>query len=160
MVIWSPEAEVVRREVLVIGAVVVQLVGVVVIDGSEADLRPAPCAGRRPWPRICLERASSGADSIPGSARRFIRGDRGNLRNAGVIWEDGADRQAGKHGELLGERGGAGFKVEGLSLSWAAVKSACKRSRWSRRRPRRAAARCAPGRRRTPPAAGQHPVRD
>ena len=37
------EADVVGREVLVIGAVAVQLVGVVVVDSSEADLRTAPC---------------------------------------------------------------------------------------------------------------------
>ena len=36
------EADVVGREVVVIGAVAVQLVGVVVVDGAESDLRTAP----------------------------------------------------------------------------------------------------------------------
>ncbi len=37
------EADVVGSEVAVISAVTIQLVGVVVVDGSETDLRTAPC---------------------------------------------------------------------------------------------------------------------
>ncbi len=110
------ETDVVRSEVVVIGAVTVQLIGVVVIDGAEPDRWAAP----RQIVSLCLQQSGArqricglNAGKGPWS---FIGRDGRNLRNAGVIGRDGTVGQAGERGQLLGERGRAGFEMQAAEL--------------------------------------------
>ena len=94
------EADVVGGEVFVVGAVAVQLVGVVVVDGAESDERALP--GKVVSFGLELLGPRKGASGLDAGeiGWSFIGGDGGNLRNAGVVRKDGADRQAGEHGRV------------------------------------------------------------